>query len=549
MDQLRKWARILAAGVALLLVVAFAARCGPEEETPTPSVATEEVPTPEVVTVVTESVVIETVTETVEEVEEPPSPELPGEPTSAFVPGQVIISGPLDQVSAAVDRLGDMDMLETQLKRLNLEEAGINPGECDTIKDYLAILGECFESGELWVLDLYQLAAPEPEAVVEASWAINREEFPCVFLHPNYLLGDPWTGVGSPWTGVGSPWTGVGSPAPGAGAMPALQSDFRGQWAFDHIGLYDQRGDRQVIPTGAGVRIGVFDTSPFELEEGDGPSSEFIHWAVDPFTLTVWHPEFLAPLPAPTETKPVSLTLANHGLFAVGLAHEVAPESEIHLYRVLDEYVQGDLFTMDAAIFHFITETLAAGGGPQGAVINLSLGIHPLAGREDLGLPPEVMALELLLAGARCHGMAVVASAGNDRVDGESAPPPHIPARYEFVLGVAASNDRRRPACFSNQGQVAAPGGDGEERCTHCSQDSCRWRSLISLVFETPPGYAYWAGTSFAAPLTSGQAALLLESGVDPFAVHEIIMTSSTQITDMGNVVDHEIIDLPNSLP
>jgi hypothetical protein len=541
MDQSRKWARILTAGVALLLVVALAAGCGPEEETPPPSETPAEIPTPEEAPEPTGS------PETPSPSHEPtPTPARPEE-TVPYVPGQVIIAGPMSQVEEAVGALGDK--LEVLLKRLNLQEVGINPGDCAVVKEYLAILGECFESGEPWVLDLYQLADPEPEAAIEVALAIGPEEFPCVYAHPNYLIGDPWTGVGSPWTGVGSPWTGVGSPVPGTGAMPALQSEFESQWAFEQIGLYDENGVLQVGPAGAGVRIGIFDTSPYELEEEGGPALKVVDWVSRPFTLTVWHPEILAPLPPPTETLPVSLTLANHGLFVAGLAHGVAPESEIHLYRVLDEYVQGDLFTMDTAIYAFIAETLAVGRESRRAVINLSLGIHPQASREEFGLPPEVMALQLLLAGARCHGMAVVAAAGNDRADGDPVPAPHIPARYEYVLGVAASNSERRPACFSNHGQVAAPGGDGGRGCTLCSQENCAELSLISLVLESPPGYAYWAGTSFAAPLASGQAALLLESGVDPFDVHETIMTSSTEIRDPDSVVDHGIINLPGSLP
>jgi hypothetical protein len=529
MHKSRKWARILAAGVALLLVMVFAADCKPPDEAPTPPEPVEE----------------EVPAETAEE--EPPAEigekEPPPSELAPFALGQVIITGPRGRVRAAVDELGGK--LEGQLKQLNLQEAGINPEECPVIMESLASLGECLEDGEPWVLELYQLATDDPDFVVQIVTTISYT-FPCVFADPNYLVGDPWTGVGSPWTGVGSPWTGVGSPVLGVGATSALKSDFEGQWAFKQIDLYDENRVRQVVPTGADVRIGVFDTSPYELEEEPGPALKVVDWVTETFTLTVWHPEFLVPLPGPTDTMQVSPTLANHGLFVAGLAHEVAPDSEIHLYRVLDEYLQGDLFTLDTAIYAFITETLAVGGDSGGAVINLSLGIHPQAGRVPRELPPEVVALQLLLAGARCHGMAVVAAAGNDRHDGN--PVPHIPARYEFVLGVAASNNEREPACFSNRGQVAAPGGDGQRGCTLCSPGTCPEKSLISLVLDSP-GYAYWSGTSFAAPLASGQAALLLERGADPFAVHEIIMTSSTQITDMGNVVDHEIIDLPNSLP
>lgn len=487
MNKSQRWVCILFPCMALLLVFAFMVGCGP---------ATEEI--------------------------------------VPFVLDQVIISGPESRVDAAIIRLGT-DLGES-LERLNLQDAGIEPSECDTIKDHLKKLAGCLEGDEPWVLDLRQTSSPGPSGVITIVQKI-RSEFPCVFADPNYVIGDPWTGVGSPWTGVGS--SGLG-----AGAAPALQAEFEQQWAFQNIGLTNQ-----VDVTGEGIRIGVFDTSPYDLEEEPGRAVEHIDWVTNPFTLTVWHREFLATLPAPAETTQITIPLSNHGLFVAGLAHQVAPDSEIHLYRVLDEYLQGDLFTMDAAILNFITETPAASDGLQRAVINLSLGIHPGVDQEGLDLPPEVMALELLLAGARCQGMAVIAAAGNDRApdDGE-APPSHIPARYEFVLGVAASNFDRKPSCFSNQGQVAAPGGDGEKGCNPCSPGNCAKLSLVSLVLD-PPRYAYWSGTSFAAPLASGQAALLLSSGVDPIGVHDVITGTARTIPGEEDVVRYGIIDIQSSLP
>ena len=74
---------------------------------------------------------------------------------------------------------------------------------------------------------------------------------------------------------------------------------------------------------------------------------------------------------------------------------------------------------------------------------------------------------------------------------------------------------------------------------------------MISLIRDPFEGYAYWWGTSFAAPLVSGQAALLLESVENPFDVTERITNNVNDVNgdDQSNVVETGIINVPNSLP
>jgi subtilisin family serine protease len=109
-----------------------------------------------------------------------------------------------------------------------------------------------------------------------------------------------------------------------------------------------------------------------------------------------------------------------------------------------------------------------------------------------------------------------------------------IPANGSSVIGVAASNNERKRGCFSNEGDIAAPGGDGINSCEVPGRNPdsdeyvCQEEPgfcLISLVQKPYPGYAYWVGTSFSTPLVSGLAALMLEkeSGL-------IISTSSVNV-------------------
>lgn len=79
----------------------------------------------------------------------------------------------------------------------------------------------------------------------------------------------------------------------------------------------------------------------------------------------------------------------------------------------------------------------------------------------------------------------LVASAGND-----GAPIPCYPARLPYVIGVASCDTEGKRSWFSNPGDIQAPG-----------------ESIISSLPDNR--YAKWSGTSMAAPIISGTAALM----------------------------------------
>ncbi len=138
-------------------------------------------------------------------------------------------------------------------------------------------------------------------------------------------------------------------------------------------------------------------------------------------------------------------------------------------------------------------------------VINMSLGG---AGRSTV----QTQAV----AYARSKGVTVIAAAGNANVS-----TPFYPAAEPGVIGVAAVDEQRARASFSNFGSyvdVAAPGVD------------------ILSTYLPDRGYAYMDGTSMASPHVAGVAALVEAAapGLTPDQVEQVLTTTTTDLGASG---------------
>jgi subtilisin family serine protease len=179
-----------------------------------------------------------------------------------------------------------------------------------------------------------------------------------------------------------------------------------------------------------------------------------------------------------------------HGTQVAGLVHLAAPNAKILAIRVLEEDGKGDSFTIAKGILH------AVRAGAK--VINLSFSMQH-----------DSRAIERAIEAASAAGVVVIAAAGNGGLACVE-----FPAYRPEVLAVASVDDTLERSSFSSYGAeigLSAPGRDALS-----TFDDASW--------------ARWTGTSFAAPLVAGGAALLLEKypGLTPAQVMSAI-TGATQ--------------------
>ena len=399
-----------------------------------------------------------------------------------------------------------------------------------------------------------------------------------VFADLSYAVsigGAPWTPMGSPWAKmipIGGPELPHDHPTLRSRLVAVDETGSTGsvkeliglQWALQTgkgLELYD---GSEISPAvagerGSGVRVGIFDTSPW----GEKAGSVTVDWVMPDLELEVMRVQRLED---PTlGWPPVTGEMCrSHGLAVAGLVHAVAPDAEIQLYPVLQENGVGDKYSTLLALDAFIRSSLSdqLEGLLRGAVINLSLGCHPpqdwwvrgLPGPckgwwQEVGLKEEMLyemlqtqprgpvSLQTLLRAALDAGFVIISAAGNESAMLPAVADAQIPATYAECLAVSSCNARGELSCFSNWGQVAAPGGDGSPDCLPCD-DIARFdpdRYLVVPIDEDNAKHALCAGTSFSAPLVSGLAALIMSRdagrNISASQVSKIVIESARAMT------------------
>ncbi len=202
-----------------------------------------------------------------------------------------------------------------------------------------------------------------------------------------------------------------------------------------------------------------------------------------------------------------------HGTFIDGIIMRLAPQVRIRQVKVLNPAGVGD------------DRTVAVGLSDAGApVVNLSLG-----GYTHDDMPPVALSTAL----ARNPDVVAVAAAGNN-----DQSRPFWPAAFEQVVAVGALDTRDGPprkAGFSNFGSwvdVYTPGV--RIRSTYLK---ARWKLRRDRTARHIDGYAYWSGTSFAAPQVAALIATMIPSAGSAGAAADAVLASATQHPGLGPIL------------
>ena len=295
----------------------------------------------------------------------------------------------------------------------------------------------------------------------------NKKAFSAPEVSANGVAGNgrsAWSGGRSAWSGGRSAWSGGRSAWSGgrsawSGGSPTTFAENVGYW--DQVDL----PEAQNIAThrGAGVKVAVIDTG-----------------------IDLIHPAFAGKLAPRSEWKdfvdgdtyPQEVRGDNygHGTGVADIIVQVAPNVTILPIRVLGPDGSGDTTDVVAAIDHAIR---------VGAdIINLSLGTEG-----------EEKALKELVKYAKKQDVLLVASAGNNGQNNILYPARH----KDEVISIGSVNAYDELSEFSAYGKTMSVMAPGEQIYTAAPDQAV----------------AYWSGTSFAAPIVTGAAALAL--GEIPF--------------------------------
>jgi thermitase len=214
--------------------------------------------------------------------------------------------------------------------------------------------------------------------------------------------------------------------------------------------------DAQSWSTGNGITVGIIDGGTdynHPILAGKNISGyDFVDEDLDPFDVTGGN-------------------ASGHGTFVAGIINLVAPDANIRVYRVINQFGEGDGFTLAKAIERAVNEGCD--------VINISL---TLTGRH--------LAVKEAIEYANSQGCLVVAAAGNN-----SSSMAIYPAAETSAIAVAAVDSNRLLSDFSNYGShidICAPGSN-----------------IYSSYLNS--NNAWWSGTSFSTPFVAGQIALIYQ--------------------------------------
>lgn len=325
---------------------------------------------------------------------------------------------------------------------------------------------------------------------------------------------------------------------------PVDKEEFEAEAASGEHDLYEQyQWDiKQVTNNG----------ESWQLEGGTGESDEDIIIGIIDTGIDYTHPDlkdnylygksFVPGIEDPMDEDGHGTHVAG-SIAANGRVLGIGPDLKVAAYRVFGP--EGDAATAD------IAAALVEAGDDNVDVVNMSLGAYYLYQDPEVATKETVADVRLFnraIQYAIRHGVTVVGSAGNAAADisspgqlSDGTGATHRVPSSQTMIRVASNGEAQNRAYYSNYGvgkiDVTAPGGDYGKDWVPGMDRSLR-DPLKRCLSTVPGGYAWYIGTSMAAPKTAALAGVIIaKHGKDeltPAQVKKIIQTTAIDINKNG---------------
>jgi hypothetical protein len=348
----------------------------------------------------------------------------------------------------------------------------------------------------------------------------------------------------------------------GPGTDPIPDEPAPGAWKFTMPGDI-----QQAIDKGTGreaIEVAILDTAPCAHQLADAyhrwrkatpnpPENPLIDSLLKPdgpltISYASWHD--LAAMGG-YDLHHHRYNMADHGLFAAGVIHSIAPNARLHLVEVLNQYGVGTLESVAAGF-----ERLAEPGRKLPQVINCSLVLNmplpehlPTLAERKLNWSSLTQNMILLMSqvlegacdGLRVQDVLIVAAAGNDAEPG-MLPQARYPAAFNSVIGVGSlRRDLITPAEYSNQSDLPVKTGIATFGGAPLTAGVLPEEGMLGVYTGAFPdgspnkyGWARWSGTSFAAPVISGVLAGLRGADLTASDAHQLLTNMLIGSTAIG---------------
>jgi hypothetical protein len=347
--------------------------------------------------------------------------------------------------------------------------------------------------------------------------------------------------------------TSVASQSGGTGGPGGKPSPYYGNRknAPYYLDIITNLKNKKIYGDGEGVDVAILDTAPCAQDL----VAAYKEWPDHPLIATLLGPNGKLHLYPATYNELLRLTctslndhdykMTDHGLFIAGIIHSIVPKAEIHLIEVLNQYGVGDFTSFAQGLLKVWTEIFKP---DRLGVVNCSFTFESprhnnhcrhmgQTGDPDAEFEQAVrefsksdqatqLTLEFLFNQLYGLGKQAIAAAGNDARDRDTErTPARYPAALKSVKGVGAfpksleklPTGKYRPSVFSNLSESPNKKGVVIRGIGTLGGEEGEGKGVLGLYLGEFPGgwendskWAWWAGTSFAAPILTGTVASIL---------------------------------------